>query len=135
LTRGISPQLDGKEVSYHLREGIFKKFCDEANQHNDKKYIFIIDEINREELSAVFGELLYALEYRGESITLPLYNEKDKRGFSIPKNVYIIGIMNNVDKSLVTFDLALRRHFSFYKLMPKLSILEYVLSVNIKEKY
>jgi len=126
---GISPKIDGSNVSYELREGIFYKFCKAASKEADKKYIFIIDEINRAELSAVFGELLYALEYRGESINLPHFGS-----FTIPKNVYIIGTMNNVDKSLVTFDLALRRRFGFFKLMPKLDVLLDVLGGIVKEK-
>ncbi len=128
---GIAPMLDdsSNNISYILNHGIFKRFCDEANNNKDKKYIFIIDEINRAELSAVFGELLYALEYRGKSVNLPNFKEP----FTIPENVYIIGTMNNVDKSLVTFDLALRRRFGFFKLMPKLDVLEDVLSDKIEE--
>ncbi|WP_434581550.1 AAA family ATPase [Sulfurimonas sp. NW15] len=125
---GISPKLTSEIISYELREGVFKEFCDDANKNKDKKYIFIIDEINRAELSAVFGELLYALEYRGKSINLPHFGS-----FVIPKNVYIIGTMNNVDKSLVTFDLALRRRFGFFKLMPKLEVIEDVLSEFVKK--
>ncbi|RLA78500.1 MAG: hypothetical protein DRG78_14955 [Epsilonproteobacteria bacterium] len=129
---GITPKLDDakKDISYILREGVFKRFCDEAKENKSKKYIFIIDEINRAELSAVFGELLYGLEYRGKPINLPNFKEP----FIIPENVYIIGTMNNVDKSLVTFDLALRRRFGFFKLMPKLDVLEDVLSDRIKEE-
>jgi hypothetical protein len=128
---GISPKLRGNNVSYELREGIFKKFCDTANkdENKNKKFIFIIDEINRAELSAVFGELLYALEYRGKPINLPHF----KSPFTIPSNVYIIGTMNNIDKSLVTFDLALRRRFGFFKLIPKLEVIKDVLSGIIEE--
>ena len=127
---GIFPKLEegGKEVSYTLRHGVFKRFCDAAADASDKKFIFIIDEINRAELSAVFGELLYALEYRGKSIFLPHFGE-----FAIPKNVYIIGTMNNVDKSLVTFDLALRRRFGFFKLMPKPEVIKDALSGRADE--
>ncbi|MEA2028324.1 MAG: AAA family ATPase [Campylobacterota bacterium] len=127
---GISPKLDNDNVSYELREGIFKRFCDTAKDNPKQKYIFIIDEINRAELSAVFGELLYALEYRGKHINLPHFKEP----FTIPKNVYIIGTMNNVDKSLVTFDLALRRRFGFFKLMPKLEVIQDVLSESVEEE-
>ncbi|MFW5990210.1 MAG: McrB family protein, partial [Campylobacterales bacterium] len=129
---GISPKLDGdNNIGYELREGVFKRFCDEASkkENEQKKFIFIIDEINRAELSAVFGELLYALEYRGKSINLPHFGE-----FTIPKNLYIIGTMNNVDKSLVTFDLALRRRFGFFKLMPKLEVMQEVLSEFIEDE-
>ncbi len=133
---GISPKIDGENVSYELRQGVFYKFCKEAEKNQDptQKYIFIIDEINRAELSAVFGELLFALEYRGKHINLPHFGS-----FTIPKNVYVIGTMNNVDKSLVTFDLALRRRFGFFKLMPKLDVIVDVLTDKVEfgslEKY
>lgn len=122
---GISPNLDlaNNTLSYTLKEGIFKKICDAAKRNNNKKYILIIDEINRADLSAVFGELMYALEYRNEKITIPNFEEE----FTIPDNVYIIGTMNSIDKSLVTFDLALRRRFSFYKVMPQIESLDIIL--------
>ena len=123
---GISPNLDlaNNTLSYTLKEGIFKKICDAAKGNNNKKYILIIDEINRADLSAVFGELMYALEYRNEKITIPNFEEE----FTIPDNVYIIGTMNSIDKSLVTFDLALRRRFSFYKVMPQIPVLNTILA-------
>lgn len=130
---GISPQLTGNSLSYTLKQGIFKLLCDAAAQpENEKKSFFIvIDEINRADLSSIFGELMYALEYRGEKMSIPNFTEQ----FSIPKNVYIIGTMNSIDKSLVTFDLALRRRFAFYKVMPQVSALEDMLSdYNIEEK-
>lgn len=131
---GISPKIDAGNVSYELRQGVFYKFCKQAEQNSEQKYIFIIDEINRAELSAVFGELLFALEYRGKHISLPHFGS-----FTIPTNVYIIGTMNNVDKSLVTFDLALRRRFGFFKLMPKLDVIADVLTDKVEfsslEKY
>ena len=98
--------------------------CKEIHHKYSKKYILIIDEINRADLSAVFGELMYALEYRNEKITIPNFEEE----FTIPDNVYIIGTMNSIDKSLVTFDLALRRRFSFYKVMPQIPVLNTILA-------
>ncbi len=129
---GISPQLEGSSLSYFLKKGIFKRFCDDAakTENEGKKYVFVIDEINRADLSSVFGELMYALEYRGEEIRLP--NFKDP--FKIPNNVYLIGTMNSVDKSLTTFDLALRRRFAFFKVMPNMKALEAMLAkYNIRE--
>ena len=110
---GIVPKTDDKgSLSYELRDGKFKEFCEYARVNPDKKFVFIIDEINRANLSEVLGELLYALEYRDEGITIPNFDKP----FVIPSNVYIIGTMNNVDKSLSTFDLALRRRFGFYEI-------------------
>jgi len=120
---GISPNLEGSTLSYTLKEGIFKKLCDTAAKNTEKKYIFIIDEINRADLSSIFGELMYALEYRGEGVSIPNFHES----FVIPSNVYIIGTMNNIDKSLVTFDLALRRRFAFIKIMPNMAVIEKML--------
>lgn len=129
---GISPQLEGNTLSYVLKEGIFKRFCDYAakTENTGKNYVFVIDEINRADLSSVFGELMYALEYRDEEIRLPNF----KTPFKIPDNVYLIGTMNSVDKSLTTFDLALRRRFAFFKVMPNMKALESMLAkYNIRE--
>ena len=122
---GIIPEIEGsKGLVYKLQSGIFKCFCDAArqaaneNEDNPPPFVLVIDEINRADLSSVFGELLYALEYRDKPIQIPHFGE-----FFIPSNVYIIGTMNNVDKSLVTFDLALRRRFGFLKLMPDMNVL------------
>jgi MoxR-like ATPase len=129
---GISPELNGETLKYTLKVGRFKKFCDEASkdENKEKTFVFIIDEINRADLSAVFGELLYALEYRDKSISIPNFKEQ----FVIPSNVFIVGTMNNVDKSLVSFDLALRRRFGFYKVTPDLKVLESVLSDSITKR-
>lgn len=129
---GISPCLTSGSLSYTLKTGIFKKICDEASKDENvsKKFIIVIDEINRADLSSVFGELMYALEYRDEPISIPNFKEL----FVIPSNVYIIGTMNSIDKSLVTFDLALRRRFGFIKIMPQLQVLDTILSdYNIEE--
>lgn len=129
---GISPQLTGNTLSYMLKEGIFKQLCDTAVKEENikKKFVIIIDEINRADLSSVFGELMYALEYRGRSLSIPNFTDP----FIIPSNVYLIGTMNCIDKSLVTFDLALRRRFAFCKIMPQLSVLESMLAkYNIEE--
>lgn len=125
---GISPQLNGTDLRYELKSGIFKDFCDAANENKDIKFIFIIDEINRANLSEVFGELLYALEYRDESITIANFGN-----FVIPSNVYIIGTMNDVDKSLVNFDLALRRRFGFIEIKPDMEALYKMLSFSKEE--
>lgn len=104
------------ENTFKIRKGIFYNFCKKAKVDPDKKFFFIIDEINRGNLSKIFGELLMLIEnnYRGEEMTLLYSNEK----FSIPDNLYIIGMMNTADRSLAMIDYALRRRFSFFKLNP-----------------
>ena len=117
---GIFPNTDGNgRITYEKKEGIFQILCKLAQKNDKKKFILIVDEINRANLSAVFGELMYCLEYRGKSLDIPLFGS-----FSIPSNIYIIGTMNNTDKSLIGFDLALRRRFGFIKVMPDMDVLE-----------
>jgi hypothetical protein len=105
---GFMPNGDGK---IDLKDGIFKKFVKYAEQNIEIPFVFIIDEINRGKIDKIFGELLYLLEYRNESVTLH-YSAKQ---FSIPENVYIIGTMNTADKSIAALDVALRRRFWFVK--------------------
>ena len=98
-------------------EGIFYKFCDKAREDPNKPYFFIIDEINRGNMSKIFGELFMLIEAdkRKESIKL-LY--KDNEDFRVPENLYIIGTMNTADRSLAMVDYALRRRFAFYDMKP-----------------
>lgn len=102
--------------SYELKYGIFYQFCKKAENQPDKKFFFIIDEINRGNLSKIFGELLMLIEkdYRGTKAMLA-YNGMP---FSVPKNLYIIGMMNTADRSLAMIDYALRRRFSFFEMAP-----------------
>ena len=101
---------------FELQRGTFYKFCISAANNPDKPYFFIIDEINRGNLSKIFGELLMLIEkdYRGEKLTLAYKDEK----FFVPKNLYIIGMMNTADRSLAMIDYALRRRFSFFDMRP-----------------
>lgn len=101
---------------FELKEGVFYCFCDKARNDPDKKYFFIIDEINRGNLSKIFGELLMLIEkdYRKESARLAYRDEN----FSVPENLYIIGMMNTADRSLAMIDYALRRRFSFFDMSP-----------------
>ncbi len=109
---GYKPSEDG----FELRYGIFYRFCQKAANRPDKEFFFLIDEINRGNLSKIFGELLMLIEkdYRGEKVTLA-YNGLS---FSVPKNLYIIGMMNTADRSLAMIDYALRRRFGFFEMEP-----------------
>ena len=109
---GYKPVEDGFELKY----GIFYRFCQKAANHPDQDFFFIIDEINRGNLSKIFGELLMLIEkdYRGTKATLA-YNGMQ---FSVPENLYIIGMMNTADRSLAMIDYALRRRFSFVEMEP-----------------
>lgn len=104
------------QVSYRLHQGPLRLLAEDARQNPGVLYTLIIDEINRGNLSKIFGELYYLLEYRDESINL-LYSEKIET-FYLPKNVVIIGTMNTVDRSIASMDSAMRRRFSFMHLHP-----------------
>lgn len=110
---GYKPNATG---GFELKDGVFYDFCKKAAQDPDNKYFFIIDEINRGNMSKIFGELLQLIEvdYRNHSIKLA-YNNQD---FAVPANVYIIGMMNTADRSLAMIDYALRRRFSFFTMAP-----------------
>ena len=110
---GFKPNGNGFE--YHT--GVFYDFCQEAKMDTQGKYIFIIDEINRGNLSKIFGELLMLIEAdkRNEDVSLAYTGEQ----FFVPDNVYIIGMMNTADRSLAMIDYALRRRFSFVTMRPQ----------------
>jgi 5-methylcytosine-specific restriction protein B len=105
---------DGSD--FKLTDGIFYRFCQTAANHPDKEYFFIIDEINRGNMSKIFGELLMLIEkdYRGTKATMAYSGMP----FSVPENLYIIGMMNTADRSLAMIDYALRRRFSFFEIEP-----------------
>ena len=109
---GYKPSGEG----FELKNGIFYRFCQKAANQPKKEYFFIIDEINRGNLSKIFGELLMLIEkdYRGMKATLA-YNGLP---FTVPDNLYIIGMMNTADRSLAMIDYALRRRFSFFEMKP-----------------
>ena len=104
------------EVGFELKKGAFYNFCKKAEIDSDNEYFFIIDEINRGNLSKIFGELFMLIESDKRGIQLQLLYSDEK--FAVPKNVYIIGMMNTADRSLAMLDYALRRRFAFYEMRP-----------------
>lgn len=132
FVEGLRPKLNADgTMGFALQDGIFKKFVARARANYEnaqgstetlKKYIFIIDEINRGEISKIFGELFFAIDpgYRGRAGEIStqysnLHSDPDEK-FYIPENLYIIGTMNDIDRSVDSFDFAMRRRFRFVEL-------------------
>ena len=133
---GLRPvQQAQDQIGFELKEGTFKQFCRRAAQEADtaqkeqrdaQRYVFIIDEINRGEISKIFGELLFSIDpdYRGaahrvqtqyHNLIKPDSNDVFAEGFYVPDNVYIIGTMNDLDRSVESLDFAFRRRFAWYE--------------------
>ena len=110
---GYKPNENG---GFELKEGIFYQFCKKAATDKYNEYFFIIDEINRGNLSMIFGELLMMIEK--EYRNTPVQMSYADRRFAVPSNVYLIGMMNTADRSLAMIDYALRRRFSFLEMKP-----------------
>ena len=115
--QGFRPRDDG---GFDLRNGVFYTFCREAARNPDKRYVFIIDEVNRGNLSKIFGELMMLIEAdkRSSDYAVPLTYSPDGEPFHVPDNLFLIGMMNTADRSLAMVDYALRRRFAFIRLTP-----------------
>ena len=141
FVEGLRPVSNGDgAIEFKLQDGIFKKFCQKARDAKktggQDNFVFIIDEINRGEISKIFGELFFSIDkgYRGEkgSVSTQYANlhETDEK-FYIPDNVYIIGTMNDIDRSVDTFDFAMRRRFRFVEVTAESQL--YILDKELGE--
>lgn len=142
FVEGLRPvnKEGSKEIGFERKDGIFKTFCKKALQGKNEKYVFIIDEINRGEMSKIFGELFFSIDpgYRGTKGTVKTqysnmqenpnefdkalgvsednFNQDDCGHFFVPENVYIIGTMNDIDRNVESMDFAIRRRFAFMEI-------------------
>ncbi len=115
FVEGYRPKLvKDNQVGFELRDGPLKEIAKKAEQNDKAKFILVIDEINRTNVSKVMGELYFLLEYRGEGVPL-LYSKEE---FKLPNNLWFIGTMNTTDRSIALVDAALRRRFYFYDFFP-----------------
>ncbi|WP_258018759.1 McrB family protein, partial [Brachyspira hampsonii] len=153
FVEGLRPikDIDGK-IGFERKDGVFKEFCKNALQNRSSKFVFIIDEINRGEISKIFGELFFAIDtgYRGEIgrvktqynnlISNDETDDEFEDGFFVPENVYIIGTMNDIDRSVESMDFAMRRRFAWKEIKAKDTqymldnILDNVILVETKER-
>jgi 5-methylcytosine-specific restriction protein B len=124
FVEGLRPvkNEDQKEIGFELKDGIFRSLCEKAKNDEENDYVLIIDEINRGEISKIFGELFFSIDpgYRGpEGKVKTQYSNlrpEEDQYFYVPDNVYIIGTMNDIDRSVESFDFAMRRRFTWIEI-------------------
>jgi GTPase subunit of restriction endonuclease len=156
FVEGLRPiNNEGNNIGFERQDGIFKAFCKKAAEDKNNKYVFVIDEINRGEISKIFGELFFSIDsgYRGmqddkendNSVRTQYQNMIDndenlteknypfKKGFYVPENVYVIGTMNDIDRSVESMDFAFRRRFAFYEVPASSDMLDSMEKVDSKD--
>lgn len=124
FVRGIVANTDSEgNIKYQVENKILAEFAQKAFENPDANYVLIIDEINRANLSAVLGELIYTLEYRDDNAIKSMYELDGNRNIVLPRNLYIIGTMNTADRSVGHIDYAVRRRFAFVDVLPDADVI------------
>lgn len=124
FVRGIRAKTTKGNTNYETKDRIFAQMAQKARKKPSNQYVLIVDEINRANLSAVLGELIYALEYRGEPVDSPYDDTDGNFKIYVPKNLYVIGTMNTADRTIGQIDYAVRRRFAFITLTPRKKVVE-----------
>jgi len=135
FVRGIVAKTDDAgNISYEVENKTLAEFAEKAEGNPNGNYVLIIDEINRANLPAVLGELIYALEYRDDESMESMYEYEGKRNIKLPSNLYIIGTMNTADRSVGHIDYAIRRRFAFVDILPDETVITHDKAKNLFKK-
>lgn len=135
FVRGIIAKTDAAgNISYEVENKTLAEFAEKAEGNPNGNYVLIVDEINRANLPAVLGELIYTLEYRDDESMESMYEYEGKRNIKLPSNLYIIGTMNTADRSVGHIDYAIRRRFAFVDILPDETVITHDKAKNLFEK-